>query len=122
MYLFDVHPLSDKIGIGMGGKDGYFGWFLDRWLDKGYCMGARCSTFKNPRLTTTEEWPVDSVEAYAVQTNEVSRLRVSGNSGDGNPSSILNNDPDREVDKVLLELHGVHRFDNHERTECLYAE
>lgn len=117
MYLFDTHPLAEKQGIGMGGQAGYFGWFMDRWLEKGACNGARCTTFQNPRLTPSESWTVEAVEVYAVSPPVVESLLALGDAGTAD-NSVLQSNPDREADKMLLELHGVHKFDQNERTEC----
>lgn len=116
MYLFDTHPLEEKIGIGMGGQPGYFGLFLDRWLDEGFCFGERCSTFQCPRLSLTEVWQIESVEVYSVGPQMVEQL-LHNNSDRVNDSSLLRN-PDSAADKLLLELHGVHKFDVCERPDC----
>lgn len=116
MYLFDTHPLEQKVGIGMGGQPDYFGFFLDRWLDSGACSGIRCTTFKNPRLTETESWSIDKVEAYAVSALVVEKLLISGN--DLVSESVLNKNPDHEADKAIMELNGMHRFNQNDRTEC----
>ncbi|ESL11484.1 hypothetical protein TRSC58_00764 [Trypanosoma rangeli SC58] len=116
MYFFDVHPHSDKIGIGMGGQPGHFGWFLDRWLERGTCHGVRCATFGNPRLTDAEEWLIDVVEAYTLLPDFVETpSKVS--QGTAERESCLKKHAN-DADKVLLELYGFHTFDCRERPEC----
>lgn len=117
MYLFDTHPLEDKIGIGMGGQPGYFGWFIDRWLENGACYGSRCTTFDCPRLTPTETWMVESVEAYAVKSDVVEQLLRDGVQR-GTSVSCLNRNPDSKIDQLILELNGNHQFHQNERPEC----
>ncbi|RNF02554.1 PIF1 helicase-like protein [Trypanosoma conorhini] len=116
MYFFDSHPLSDKIGIGMGGEPGHFGWFLDRWLERGACHGVRCATFGNPRLTDAEEWQIDVVEAYAVLPNIVEALSKAPQATVEDESCLKKHTND--ADKVLLQLSGFHTFDCQERPEC----
>lgn len=118
MYLFDTHPDEDKIGIGMGGQPGYFGWFVDRWLEKGKCCGAKCTTFQNPRLAGAESWDVGVVEVYAVKPEIVQRLSQEGAAERSCGLSVFNKNADWEADKMLLELHGVHKFDANERADC----
>lgn len=117
MYLFDTHPLEDKIGIGMGGQPGYFGWFIDRWLENGACFGARCTTFDCPRLTATESWEVEAVEAYAVKSDIVEQLIRDGIEG-ATGVSCVNNNPDSKADQLILELNGNHEFNRNERPDC----
>lgn len=117
MYLFDVHPLEDKVGIGMGGQPGYFGWFIDRWLENGACYGTRCTTFECPRLTPTETWLVDSVEAYAVKSDVVEQLLRDGNPIAGG-GSCVNNNPNSKADQLILEMNGTHQFNYNERPDC----
>lgn len=116
MYLFDTHPDADKVGIGMGGQPGYFGWFLDRWLENGVCAGESCSTFRSPRLSDTEKWEVEAVEAYAVHPDMVKAFCESGLPGSS--SSVLDPNANTTANKFLLEAHGIHKFDQNERTEC----
>jgi hypothetical protein len=117
MYLFDVHPLEDKIGIGMGGQPGYFGWFIDRWLENGACYGLRCTTFDSPRLTPTETWSVESVEAYAVKSDVVEQLIHDGNQN-ASGISCMNSNPDSKADQLILEMNGTHQFNRNERPDC----
>lgn len=124
MYLFDQHPDESKIGIGMGGQANYFGWFLDRWLETGVCKGTRCTTFYNPMLSITEEWPVESIEVYAVGTAVVEDLMEQMQSADITGGKTLR-DTGESVrkgegcmpDKVILEMHN-HRFYGDEEREC----
>jgi hypothetical protein len=122
MYLFDVHPDDDKIGIGMGGQAGQFGWFLDRYLEKGFCKGPRCSTYGNPLLVPLEEWSVDVVEAYAVHPRDVDELKAAlaestikegrtiiDKQGVKKPS-IMHRGSETNCDKMLLELDMQHQF------------
>lgn len=117
MYLFDTHPIVEKEGIGMGGQPGYFGWFVDRWLENGSCNGVRCTTFQCPRLSDAEVWKVEAIEVYAVREDIVQQL-VKRDDGDVQPSSCLTANPDTDVDKMILELHGVHNFNAAERPDC----
>ncbi|KAG5490070.1 hypothetical protein JKF63_00189 [Porcisia hertigi] len=117
MYLFDTHPLEEKIGIGMGGQPGYFGWFIDRWLENGASYGARCTTFQNPRLSSTESWVVESVEVYAVKKDIVEQLLRNGNESIRGVSCV-NDNPESKCDQILLELNGTHEFGRRDRTEC----
>ncbi|KAG5488596.1 hypothetical protein JIQ42_00204 [Leishmania sp. Namibia] len=117
MYLFDTHPLEEKIGIGMGGQPGYHGWFIDRWLENGASHGVRCSTFKNPRLSPTESWLVESVEVYAVKKSIVEQLLRTGNES-GRGISCVDDNPDSKARQMLLELNGTHEFSRWDRTEC----
>ncbi|KPI87745.1 hypothetical protein ABL78_3154 [Leptomonas seymouri] len=117
MYLFDMHPLDEKIGIGMGGQPGYYGWFIDRWLENGACYGSRCTTFDCPRLTSTEKWLVDSVEAYAVKYDVVEQLLREGNRRETG-ISCMNRGSDTQADQLILELNGRHKFNQNERPEC----
>ncbi|KAI5691266.1 TLD [Leishmania braziliensis] len=117
MYLFDTHPHEEKIGIGMGGQPGYFGWFIDRWLENGTSYGSRCTTFQSPRLSSTESWVVESVEVYAVKKEIVEQLLRTGNECASGVSCIDCN-PDSKADQMLLELNGNHEFNLWDRTEC----
>ncbi|CBZ38644.1 hypothetical protein, conserved [Leishmania donovani] len=117
MYLFDTHPLEEKIGIGMGGQPGYYGWFIDRWLENGASHGARCTTFQNPRLSSTESWVVESVEVYAVKKDIVEQLLITGSSRTSGVSCV-NDNPDSRACQMLLELNGTHEFNRRDRTEC----
>ena len=121
MYLFDTHPDDDKMGIGMGGQPGQFAWFLDRFLEKGSCKGARCPTFGNPMLVPLEEWTVDVVEAYAVHPRVVAELTEAIDSSikDGRTvvdkqkngeKSITRRGAESNCDKMLLELDMRHHF------------
>ncbi|PWV06459.1 putative TLD [Trypanosoma cruzi] len=116
MYLFDSHPLVDKNGVGMGGQPGHFGWFIDRWLEKGKCCGVCCATFCNPRLTDTEEWTIDGVEAYALHPETVESLSKAPRKGTERNSCLQN--PANDADKLLLGLHGIYDFDSQEQPEC----
>ncbi|CBZ26044.1 conserved hypothetical protein [Leishmania mexicana MHOM/GT/2001/U1103] len=117
MYLFDTHPLEEKIGIGMGGQPGYYGWFIDRWLENGASHGARCTTFQNPRLSSTETWAVESVEVYAVKKDIVEQLLRTGSDRTSGVSCV-NDNPDSKADQMLLELNGTHEFNRRDRTKC----
>lgn len=118
MYLFDTHPLEEKIGIGMGGQPGYFGWFLDRWLESGMCYGTRCTTFLSPRLSSEEKWSIEVVEAYAVGPDFVEKLMsCTSNPCTVNKKSCVSDGNDATTTKALLELHGIHAFDRSERPE-----
>ncbi|KPA80137.1 hypothetical protein ABB37_05127 [Leptomonas pyrrhocoris] len=117
MYLFDVHPLEDKVGIGMGGQSGYYGWFIDRWLETGTCYGSRCTTFDCPRLTPTETWQVDSVEVYAVKSDVVEQLLRDGNQLVTDVSCV-NGNQDSKAAQLILELNGTHQFNRNERPDC----
>ncbi|CBZ09032.1 conserved hypothetical protein [Leishmania infantum JPCM5] len=117
MYLFDTHPLEEKIGIGMGGQPGYYGFFIDRWLENGASHGARCTTFQNPRLSSTESWVVESVEVYAVKKDIVEQLLITGSSRTSGVSCV-NDNPDSRACQMLLELNGTHEFNRRDRTEC----
>ncbi|KAG5464022.1 hypothetical protein LSCM1_00201 [Leishmania martiniquensis] len=117
MYLFDTHPLEEKIGIGMGGQPGYYGWFINRWLENGTSHGVRCTTFKNPRLSPAESWVVESVEVYSVKKDVVEQLLRTG-SERGSGVSCVNNNPCSNADQMLLELNGTHEFNCWDRPEC----
>lgn len=117
MYLFNAHPQDDNIGIGMGGQPGYFCWFIDRWLEQGTCKGAKGTTFQNPRLSQTEDWAVGAVEAYAVKPEIVQLLIANGGTDARGPQSVLQANPDNNADKLLLELHGTHDFNAHQRPD-----
>jgi hypothetical protein len=113
MYLFDVHPDEDKVGIGMGGvPPSHFGWFLNRWLEEGACRGARCSTYHNPMLSATATWTIGGVEVYALGANAVEELKTKEVFADGKTAidtgaSIRKG---RIADKVILELNDNHHF------------
>ncbi|ORC92972.1 PIF1 helicase-like protein [Trypanosoma theileri] len=116
MYLFDTHPLEEKIGIGMGGRPGCFGWFLDRWLETGASPPTRCPTFQSPPFTPGPSWRVDGVEAYALLPATVDTL-LHRAGGETQGQSCIRNE-ENEADKMLLQLHGLHAFDNRERPDC----
>jgi hypothetical protein len=132
MYLFDAHPDDSKIGIGMGGQPGQFGWFLDRFLEKGFCTGPRCATYGSPLLVPMEEWSVDVVEAYAVHPRDVENLKAAlatfageGTKSDGKSlldkqkgkkkTSVMNRGAETNCDKMLLELNMQHQFRSEEQ-------
>lgn len=118
MYLFDTHSDDDRIGIGMGGQAQYFGWFLDRWLEHGSCRGIRCQTFHNPMLSAVEEWPIESVEVYAVGAEGVASIKEKTRDlkdvGDGrshlDTGASIRKGADRKVDKIILEMDERHHF------------
>ena len=124
MYLFDQHPDDDRIGIGMGGLPQHYGWFLDRWLEGGSCGGIRCPTFQSPMLAPLEQWPVDRVEVYAVGREEVTELIADFvPSSDGktpiDDGSSVRTVRELQVEKVIMEMHNVHRFyGDRERDMC----
>lgn len=115
MYLFDHHPQSERVGIGMGSDSatgpGEFAWFLDRYLAHGRCSVRLCPTFGNPRLSSETEFDVGSVEAYALDPDSQT-WDDDGNDDDG----ALGNR--HAVDKALLELHGQKFYSDENRDEC----
>ncbi|KAH9581938.1 TLDc domain [Trypanosoma melophagium] len=116
MYLFDTHPLEGRVGIGMGGRPGCLGWFLDGWLEGGASPPTRCSTFQSPPLVPGPTWRVDAVEVYALHPDTVASL-LQAAEGDTPADSCLRRQS-LAADKMLLELHGAHNFNKQERPDC----
>lgn len=138
MYLFDLHPQQERIGIGMGGaKDegsasvGNFAFFVDRFLNHGTCSIRLCPTFGNPRLSTEGSFSVGRVwilgvipfdsQATTDRAGEDGGHQSDSDSCGGSRevadrhkrlgikrSCIFNRDA--VVDKMLLELNGTHSF------------
>jgi len=67
-YLYLVERAEDDkhVGFGMGGRVGHHGWFIDKWLERGYCHGEVCTTFGNPRLSVEESFEVDALEVWGL--------------------------------------------------------
>lgn len=129
-YFYDVHPQADRVGLGMGGAKegsgvGGFAFFLDRYLTKGTCSTRICPTFGNPRLSTDQEFTVGRVWFLALESVDGDDDGdTSGNESDGTKErkrrlgvkkSVLFGH-NAEVDKMLLELHGAHTFNDGDYT------
>lgn len=132
MYLFDTHPDPDRIGIGMGGGKegggvGQYAWFVDRFLNAGYCSTRLCPTFSNPRLSSQQNFAVQRVWMFDVAPEEKEPVEDCDSDetkerGEklGVKRSILFRS-ENQADKILLELHGAHSFDKGDYTregEC----
>ncbi|CAK8685118.1 unnamed protein product [Clavelina lepadiformis] len=51
---------------GMGGQHSYFGWWLSTEFGKGHSKGKKCTTYGSPQLSTSEDFKIDKLEAWAV--------------------------------------------------------
>lgn len=62
MYIYHQSPMQ-----GMGGQLGYCGLWLSGGFDQGHSQGRpQCSTYGSPSLSSSEEFTVDTVEAWHV--------------------------------------------------------
>ncbi len=122
MYLFDRHPDSERIGIGMGGTAGQHAWFLDSWLETGHCKGTVCPTFGNPMLCPRETFHVSRVEVFALDASKFTEddlSPVDETAMSPAKSNLLSPENHKtNVDKILLELHGVHNFRSDQDPSC----
>lgn len=125
MYLFDVHPDQERVGIAMGGQVQRHAWFLDRWLEAGHCANT-CTTFGSPNLCSISPFSVDAVEVYSVNPENFAPLlerhaadenrrrmrevEVDGEDTEAAPS-VLRQGAETNCNKMLLELNGMHQFD-----------
>ncbi|XP_071490061.1 MTOR-associated protein MEAK7-like [Diadema antillarum] len=104
MYL-NIDQQTMPNGLGMGGQFEYFGLWLDQDFGKGHSRARpTCTTYESPRLSGSEDFVIDCLEAWAV--GPVPKKKAEDDEEEGGPKSILDKDPEA---KALLDLVGKER-------------
>ncbi|KAJ3278759.1 hypothetical protein HK104_002044 [Borealophlyctis nickersoniae] len=96
-FNYGTHTLSN--GLGFGGQMDYFGLWVDSSFEKGYSKAHPVSiTYNNTRLSGSEEFDIDFVEAWCIKEKEVDDRLVTNTK-----QSILSGNSEAEA---FLEMGG----------------
>nr|CAB3263051.1 uncharacterized protein LOC100187118 [Phallusia mammillata] len=101
---FNIRQETMPNGFGMGGQHEYFGLWLSSEFGKGHSKAKpTCTTYKSPQLSSSEEFLIDTVEAWGLGEEPQEENMDSDEDG---MTSVIDKNPEAVA---ILQIAGKER-------------